>query len=313
MRHHRFIRLVVAIIGLVNSRLAIADNDRAEELFRSGREAIVRGDNASGCALLAESDRIEPSPGAKLGLAMCAEQLDQRISAWRLFRAVMRLVDPTDERWRIANRHLDALKADLAIVTLTIAGTPPAGARIVSDGAEVTASDIGQPIPFDPGRHSFALSVQGRETTRLTLVLESGTARNVELPIGKPLRAGLPGTRRPLVLPTSPANSPRVRPVIGLALEGAAGGMLLNCLPTGGLAWREKRAMDSECSTNGSCSETGLRAAERGATFASISTGTFIAGAITAAIGGLFLLMNDGEQHPGPAGGAARPGMLLRF
>ncbi|HEU4534580.1 MAG TPA: tetratricopeptide repeat protein, partial [Polyangiaceae bacterium] len=49
-------------------------SDRAEALFREGREAMKRGDLDEACPKFSESQELDPSAGTLLNLALCEQR-----------------------------------------------------------------------------------------------------------------------------------------------------------------------------------------------------------------------------------------------
>src|SRR6476646_7884960 len=82
----------------------------AEALFRSGREAVDRGDWQTACARFEESHRLEPAVGTVFNLANCREKLGQLASAWQRFREVKERLPPGDERSAVTDQRIAALE-----------------------------------------------------------------------------------------------------------------------------------------------------------------------------------------------------------
>ena len=282
-----------ALLVLLLTRPASAEDSAAETLFRQGREAIVNGATEKGCALLAESDRLEPSPGAKLGLGLCEKQLGHLARAWVLLDQVIHSLPKTDERVSVAQRHADEIKPKLGFVTVQLSGARPRGVRIASDIAELTSADIGVPLPFDPGSHFFQISAPGYESRQLPIELRPGESQHVLLSL-KPSPPERPVPAPPalaLTLPPAPAPSSALR-TVGFTLEGAAAALLVTSLTTGALALKAKNEMNDACDAQG-CSEAGIRAAARGDAFATTSSATFIGALASGGVGALFLVLGS--------------------
>lgn len=287
------VAIVSACILLAYWHPCRADDPSADDLFRKGRDAIVNGDTRRGCALLAESDRLEPSPGAKLSLAICEEQLSHFARAWVLHTAVLQAVSADDDRVAIVRRHLDAIRPKLSFVTITIGGPLVAGTRIASDVADLTTADLGVALPFDPGQHYFEISAPGHSARRIERILRPGTQEHVTLTLDSPRKKV---ELRPL--PREVRSTSSNVKSLAIAIEGTAGAFLLTGLSTGLLAIDEKNRMNSAC-VGSICSERGLRAAARGSAFAAVSTATLVSAAVSGALGAAILLL--GSRHKAPA------------
>src|SRR5688572_15173841 len=86
---------------------AHAETGAAEALFRAGREAAKRGDHVTACVKFSESNRLEPTLGTQLNLALCEEELGNLLKAWHLLHVVTNKLPASDDRLQIARRHLE--------------------------------------------------------------------------------------------------------------------------------------------------------------------------------------------------------------
>ena len=261
----------------------------ADRLFRLGREALQRGDYALACANLAESDRIEPSPGAKLNRALCEEPLGHLALAWRLLQASVAALQADDERALIAQRHAEDLRSKLAFATITLSPGSPKTARVVHDGAEFTSAELGAPFAFDPGAHVLEVTADGYMPQLTNFTLAAGDDRSLALSIGAPL-VKQEGKRQsdPQPLPTTPWRT------VGFGLGGAAAAMAVTCVVTGVLAHEAKQDMQRACDEHSACSEEGFQAAARGESYATISTASFVGALVTGGLG-VALLLTSGR------------------
>jgi hypothetical protein len=104
-------RLTIFIFGLlVSSRSNIAQaepsqTEKADLLFREGREAMKRMDYSSACNKFRASQKLDPAPGTTLSIAECEEALDQLASAHQHYSEVLAQVPETDERAKLAQKQ----------------------------------------------------------------------------------------------------------------------------------------------------------------------------------------------------------------
>lgn len=266
-------------------------SELAEVLFRKGRASLVQGDYAHACELLAESDRIEPSPGAKLNLAFCEEQRGFTRRAWYLYEEVVAQLSAGDERRGIAEQHTKELASKLAFVRLQlpVAGVQPA--RVRCDGVELSAAVSQAPLALEPGRHVFEVIAPGRSVWSTTRTYEAGRREALELRLGFPQQ---PRTRQ---------SRPDTLRTVGWAMLGSSASLLVIGAVSGAMAFDAKQTMARECNVAG-CSEAGLRAASRGDASATISNVIFAAALTTAAISAIFLLTNTGRPRAATAASA---------
>lgn len=305
MFHHRRssrVRVGWLVFGLAITRASFGQSAQssaepasvstpsAELLFRSGREALQRGDYAAACAALAESDRIEPSPGAKLNRALCEEHRGHLVLAWQLLQASLETLPNDDERALIAQRHAEELRHELSFVTFTLAPNTPKTARITSDGEQLTNAELGSALPFEPGNHQVEISARGYTTRVNALTLSAGVEQHLVLTLGPPV----PVARASNAGATLKTSENRWRN-IAFGLEGAAATLAVASLATGMVAYEAKNEMRRDCDAQWACSEAGLRAASRGEISSAFSTASFGAALLTGGIGAFLLLAHVGD------------------
>jgi hypothetical protein len=306
----RFVRFTVILVVLFSTwaGAARAQSATAEALFRAGREASARGDFEQGCSLFREADRIEPSVGTELNIAVCEERAGRLTRAMQMFRAVAELLPAHDERSRLASARARALEARVAHIVLRAATPLPAGSRILLDGQPLGMVILGVPMPVDPGGHSLQVSSPGRVPLRIEVTVDEGDHQVVLVSPGAVIssppskqerspRITSQGALRPSRRRTEPQPLAGRATLTALAFGTAAAAFVVSAV-SGIAVLREKATMQSECSANGACSRAGVDAAGRGESLAVVSTATFIGGLATGALGGWLLYTSSKSASP---------------
>jgi tetratricopeptide (TPR) repeat protein len=109
-----------------------ADRARATALFREGRALMATGRNGEACPKLAESQRLDPSGGTLLNLALCDERAGQLARARREFDEAAAVA----RREGRADREAEATTRARAIAArIAAAGTPAAAALLSAPSA----------------------------------------------------------------------------------------------------------------------------------------------------------------------------------
>jgi hypothetical protein len=275
-------------VGLFLGTIAVAgrahaDTGAAEVLFRAGRDAAKRGDHAEACRKFRESNRLEPSVGTELNLAMCEEQLGNLLRAWQLFKMVAEKLAPHDDRQAMVGQHLATLDERLPRITLKASSPLPEDTEISQGGTRLSVSSLGVAIPVDVGEKVITVSAPNHETSTYRVQVREG--QRVELVVG--LRRSAPrAAAKPGALEAESGGS---KTWGILALGVGASGLAVGAV-TGVGVLEAKSQMNDDCDPDGACSQIGLDAAGRGETLAVVSTVSFALGAVCAAAGGFLLL-----------------------
>lgn len=277
---------------------AAQSNVAAEVLFREGREAMRKGDVELACKRFAESHRLEPAAGTLLNLGDCHERLGRLASAWQAYTAAADLLD--DERRAFAASKRDDLGRKVARVRLRRAeGSPRDCGFFLGETSLGTVDDV--PIPVDAGRHTFELRCTGRAPGQAGATFVDGEERAVVIAPGAAQESEAPTTAE--LGGEHHATTPGVPGlVVASVVLGGLGLVAIGAgAATGALAIDRQSIVESSCEpgTSGTlqCSPDGVNAAQEGRTFATISTATFIGGAVALAASATLLVIHASSDH----------------
>jgi hypothetical protein len=187
---------------------------RAESLFRSGKEAYQRGDYATACPRLAESQRLEPAGGTLLTLALCYEAWGKNATAWALFQqaeAVARGQGRID-RVALARERAQALEPGLSFVTVQLAAGAPPNVEVALDGLTLGNAALGTQTAVDAGSHRVEARHEG--VVYFTHTFDLAAKENVVVQIPE-APAGSASPPNVLPTPTLPVGTPTPTPVGG--------------------------------------------------------------------------------------------------
>jgi hypothetical protein len=166
-------------------RVAFAqDLAAAEALFQEGRTLLEKGDYATACAKLAESQRLDPSSGTLLNLATCHDKQGKTATAWAEFLAAGRLASTQGKPDRADEAKARAAEVAPNLSYLTVVVTAPApGLEIRRDDVLLEGSSLGSKIPTDPGEHVLSVSAPGYQTLTMKVTIgASSDSQTVTIP-----------------------------------------------------------------------------------------------------------------------------------
>jgi hypothetical protein len=285
----------------------------ADALFTSGKAAMERGDLATACRDLAESQRLDPAAGTLLNLGECEARSGKLVLALAHFREGRAGLAAGDFRVPFADEKLASLSKRVPRLAFEVAGERPPGARVAVDGNDVPEASQHAGLAVDPGTHVASLAAEGFETIRVDVTLAEGEAKTVALGPVRPLRA-------PPAAPSAPAeagSSGASQRTAGLVTLGV-GALSLGAGATLGVL--AKVTYDSASSPghcpNGpsSCDASGVSGGQTAHTEATAATGFFIAAGFLAATGVAlyFSAPNDARVGIAPAVSSRGGGLWLQ-
>lgn len=279
------------------------DPAAADALFREGRRLADAGDFKAACPKFAESQRLDPAPGTLLNLADCEEKSGRLAKAAGHFKSAIELLSERDERLPIARKRHAALEARVPKLTIRVAGELPAGARVMRDGVEFGPASMGMALPVDPGEHTVALIIAGKQARTVTVTLQEGESKQVELePDGPPAAAGERPQQPEAAQPASGGSTKRT---VGYALGGLGLAGVGAAIVTGLMVQSRKKTFDEHCDSNKQCDQVGLDAADSGKTLLTANTVSWAVGLAGLGVG-TFLVLTGGDSS---GSGATRAGL----
>jgi hypothetical protein len=262
--------LLVAIA--LTPGLALADeadgakSRQAQALFDRGRDMMASGDIAQACALLAESQRLDPGGGTLLNVAVCHEKQGRLATAWTEYHEALStsIRDDRKDRQSLASERIAAIEARLPHLVVVLPPNLPQGTQVTVDGAPLSRLATGAPLPVDPGPHEVVVTAPGYPSWSRTLDSVS-EGQNVEVQVPA------------FTLPRAP-ELPKAHGIRLSTGSYVAGGVAIAGYAimgiTGGLALAAQSSADHVCNmSSGYCSDTsGPSDASRARTLAWVST-----------------------------------------
>jgi hypothetical protein len=262
-----------------------ADKTLAQSLFDEARHLMDQGRYADACPRLADSERLDPGGGTVLNLALCYDKLGKLALAYSTYGDAISLAitEQRHERETFARERVAALAPRLPHLTLVVTGTD--AATVTLDGSNVPRSAWGLSTAVDPGEHTVEATAPGFTPSKTTLTLAEGETRSVPVTLAPvPAAPAPPPTAysRAVYVPLPPPPPATRRSTAFYVLGGLAGASLVASAVTGGLAWSAHESVASKCNTAiDFCTDpSGVSDASRARTFAWISTGTLVGGAV---------------------------------
>jgi hypothetical protein len=297
--------LVTACLALARPATA-QPTTQADALFQQGLSDMQAGNYESGCPRLAESHRLDPSPGALFTLAECEAAWTKVATAIEHYQAFVDVLtslpaarrDRFDERRRIALEKIAALSSTAPEITVDVSAAAAASLSVKRDGQLVEPSSYGVGRKVDPGQYVFTAEVDGRTVWERTVRLSLQDRAQIQVPWpvqeelktvaapSEPITEAAPGTNRkaPLRVLTYVSG--------GVGIAGLAAGIV-----AGGLALGKKNIIEKHCPGR-LCDAEGRSAVESGQRAALVSTLGFAVGLAGAAAATTLLLLRRSDARP---------------
>jgi hypothetical protein len=303
-----------------------ADRAAATALFKEGKRLMEQKETAAACRKFEESQRLDPSGGTLLNLAICHEAEGKTATAWSELSGALSLArrDGREERVRLAEERIAALEPRLSKLVVLVPPTSDlAGLEIRRDRSVLGRAAWGAAIPIDPGEHVIEASAPGRRAFSQTLTIgatrETRTVTVPPLDLDEPPPLPPPSAPPPppppptasAPPPAPPAPRPAARPnTLAYALLGVSGaGVVVGGLF--GLRAISQKNVSDKTWTPTSCDASCADASSSAARAADVSTVAFALG-LGAGVAGAYLLLATPDTSVTPAVGPGTAGVVLR-
>ncbi|HMI84145.1 MAG TPA: hypothetical protein VK550_08615 [Polyangiaceae bacterium] len=269
---------VAIAILLSRGRLARCEepSSGAEQMFQRGRAALADEDYEGARSYFEQSFKIDPALGTLLNLAVCEEKVGKLRAALTHLQEAINKAEPEDRRRSLIAQRLVRLEARVPRLTIRPSRPLDPGVILSLDAKPLDPADIGTTLRIDPGTH--VLDCAGPHGERCTIVFTVQEGQDsVQVPT-----LSVPATPQPAPGPLAPLFAAAPPPITKGApgaeqrsLAYAAGGFGLASIAVGLIAGvsvlHQKELVAVHCDERG-CDEEGVAAAQKGKTFAIVST-----------------------------------------
>ncbi len=295
--------------ALAMSPPAAANPAAAEALFREGRKLMQEGQLDQACGKLAESQRLDASPGTLGSLAQCHEKQGKIATAWAEYLASSRLgaAQGKQAQAQAAKERAAALEGRLIYLTVKVPSPVP-GLVVKRDDQLLEASSFNTRLPVDPGPSVLRAEAPGFEPYSKKLSLVEGEADNVvTIPALSKLEPGAspsatvaplpPGSASAATgAPTAPATAPqRSSPVAGYVV-GGAGVVALGVGVFFGLrSLSDYHAAEQACGSHAHCSKDAVSFSDSAHSKAWVSNIGVGLGLVGVALGGYLVFSSSNK------------------
>ncbi|HZU83886.1 MAG TPA: PEGA domain-containing protein [Polyangiaceae bacterium] len=338
-------RLAAACLALsalaVTSRAAAqsdADRATARSLGGEGQQALDAKDYKTAEDRFRRAESLVNAPTLLLGLARALAGEGKVVEAQETYNRIIRegvapgAPEPFKRALADAKREVDAVSSKIGAVVITVRtaeGAEVPGAKVVLDGAPISAASLGVRRSIDPGAHVVQVTAEGFKPAEARFdVAEAGSASaavvlepEASAATGRPGAAGAaPGSAAPsgadqgaasaASTAGGPAPSHGARGALpwvafGVGVVGLATGAI-----TGLLAMGKHSDIANQCQS-GTCDYPGAQGdIDAYHTIATVSTIGFVAGGVGVAAGVVLLVTQPKTETAGPAR-PARTGLRI--
>jgi len=172
--------VLVAAVACLASPASASDKEEAKRLFESGLKLMTADDFGAAAANFERSVALYPTQNSLFNLANCYKALQRYAEALETLKRLHRdFGDKLKPEIKEAAEQQEAeIRSVAATLTVKVA---PAGAKVVLDGREMSATALSRPLLLAPGDHTIEASLAGYRATRRSVRLVSGAERSEEI------------------------------------------------------------------------------------------------------------------------------------
>jgi hypothetical protein len=175
--------LALGWFGLADARVAHAtkgDKVAMESLLQAARDLMDQKRYAEACPKFMEAQRLAPTLGTLLELAMCHESEGKIATAWTEYRGVTVLAKKDGQEDRAAVAAKRAAKLEPLVPKLRIdAPHGPAGLIVKRDGVRIGSGALGTAIALDPGEHTIEAFALGHQPWVAKVNIDASAGENI--------------------------------------------------------------------------------------------------------------------------------------
>lgn len=279
----------------------------AQSLFSDARALMEAGEVSEACKKFAESQRLEPSSGTLLNLAVCHEAEGKTATAWLEYNEAWSaaLRENRKDRAELAKERIEALAPKLSHIIIRGPSSDTDAIELDLDGLNVPRTAWGLRIPLDPGNHELvAHGVNKKRITRQFYVPPGPSSLELEVPVlaeaDQPKErtgAGSDSTRfgtKPFFLPERDHGKGAHRQLAMYSLAGFGVVLFGTSVVSGLAALSYKKASDDECARD-ACTRAGARLSQEAVHSARIADVAFGVGAL-AGVAAAYLFLTDSSK-----------------
>jgi hypothetical protein len=302
----RLALVATIFFGMLVTTPATAAPREAQERFEEGRALVKAGNPAEAIPKFLASIAADPTTAAVLNLADCYEKVGKLASAHARFRQAQELSREKDPpRSDEARKRAELLEPRVSTITF-LPPAHPEEARVWIDGVEVPSSEWGKPRPYDAGHHEVVMQDKTGKRRIVPVDVRPNAARmtlpieGVEAPAA-PVRAPDPSVSPPPA-PAPAADTDRsTTRTLGIVL-GAGGVVAIGVgAVTGLVALGAGSDLKDACPAYPQCPADRrgelVDLDDRARSFGTISTITFIAGAILLTTGVVMMVAGSSSRQ----------------
>ena len=275
---------------------------QADRFFKEGRKAAEHGDFAGACRHFEESFRLDPGVGTLINLGDCAEHLGDLERAYQNYRTAYARMPENDDRAARLRSRIESIEQKSAKISLRTDDAPD-GTVVTIDGNVVDPKK--GPRHVTAGMHVVLVTAVGRRGTRYNVSVGEGEVRSLHATPGDVLEAVLPTAASATTEHKTSWTRPAGIVSLGLGVATVWVGSL-----AGMMAIDRRDVQHVSCNASG-CTQAGVDAAHDGATWADVSTVTFIAGGALVALGATLVVLSLSSPKKTISVGLGGPGFVL--
>jgi hypothetical protein len=281
-----------------------ADHLTARALAHEGYEAQKRGQYAEAADRFQRAEALVHAPTLELGLARAEVGLGKLVEAHETYRRIVReeLVPgapaPFAKAVDDARRELTAIEPRLAWITIDVPGPSPSSVRVSVDGVSLPAAVLGIKRASDPGEHRLRATAPGFAPAERTFTVAEGETVAISVPATPlpeapaPVSEARPEHPSP---PAAPTSTPFGKSLGIAALSIGVAGLVAGSV-TGVLALNKHASLSNGC-PNGHCAPGESSQVSLYDTLATVSTASFVTGAV-GLVTGVTLLLTTPKAAP---------------